>query len=297
MKTVVLSLVASILVAACSSSDPDPAPAPAPRPEGEFIGVSSDGSTSLAILASNTQVVAYACNDAEIGSWFEAPIGESTLKNARGESLVLTGTATGWNAVLNTGSGVTKSFTTVRPQPEEGLFMLVHDGSPIAPTDHRLGAAVLDTLQKTVIKADASSQGEGFRVGWVVGPGAAFRGNLSSKNVARKPNGVPAPIDSAVVRRASVPGGILLNGIKINQSVDEAGGSVAIPTSNPCGDIDFSAASCCAAIKFNDFLIKLSNTATSLGVESDTLDSMLNECSNNLTTLCPNNAAAACGTQ
>jgi hypothetical protein len=43
--------------------------------------------------------------------------------------------------------------------------------------------------------------------------------------------------------------------------------------------------------------VKLSNTFTDLGLESETLDSMLNECANNLTTMCPNNAASACDVQ
>lgn len=286
-------MIGSLLLCACAGSDSESAPPV--RPEGEFIGVSADGRVSLAILATNEQVVAYACNDAEIGSWFEGKIADRSLKSARNETLTLSSSSTGWSAELRTVDGTTRTFSTVRPQSGEGLFMLASDGSPVATTGvDRTGQVVLDAQQRAVIKADAASAGQGFRIGWVVGPSGAFRGNLSSKNVNKPPTGVPVPISAPVVQRATVPGGIVLGGLKEKKTVDEAGSLPAVPTSNPCADIDFSPTSCCNAIRFNSMLISLSNTFTELGVESDTLDQMLNECSNNLTTLCPNNAASAC---
>lgn len=266
------------------------------KPSGEFVGVSADGKVSLAVLSSSDNVVAYVCNDADIGAWFHSDRGETKLRSARGDLLTLTPNAKAFSAVLQTNAGASIEFKTELAKEGEGLFMLASEGSaPSSSVAKHAPDIIKDALQRLVIKADASSASEGFRAGWVVGPGEAFRGNLSSSNLNKAPSGVPVVMSAGVVRRATVPGGVVMDGIKKKKTLDQAGTSTAVPSSNPCGDIDFmNPSTCCTAIKFNQLLIAISNEFAEHDIESETLDSMLNECANNMTAFCPNNAAASC---
>jgi hypothetical protein len=297
---ILLSLFSIVALAACGDSDDGSSAART----AQFVGQTEDGS-AVAFARLGAALIAYVCNDADVGEWFEGTSGPDLreLSAASGARIVLESTNAFSEGVFIDAGGNEHRFHTARAEGDEGLYLLF-GGDAIDLTTRRLSEIFLEEVINNALVdlVRAHSEGlesPGFRAGWIVFGGDLVAGNITLPRSGLSPLGNQLPLRQDALAGTSLSvqrfAGVLGSRSPLDDVKKPAPADVP-QSASPCGDnFDLSTAGCCSAIKFNSILVFVSNSLADSGLESETVDSLLNECAETIVDFCAS-AVGSCTT-
>jgi hypothetical protein len=270
----------------------------------QFVGETEDGTTSVALVRIDGRVNAYACNDADVGEWFEADDSQDLdeLPSSGPARLTLDAPAVLTRGAFIDAAGHEHPFRTRLIRGDEGLYLLFGDDlidlSATPSSDVTLEQILHTALVERLALHRGVSDGTSFRAGWIVGRDGRIVGNITLPRSGLAPVGNLLPLDQAVLTGTTLSVRRLEGRLTFGTPLEPLGKPSApdVPQSaTSCGDnFELSTAGCCNAIRFNQVLALISNGLTDLGLESEAIDTLLTECAETLTDFCVSVNANAC---
>ncbi len=294
MKRIASILAATVLlgcVAGCGGSSGG-----GQNATGQFVGETDDGTASVALVRIGGKVVGYVCNDDDVGEWFEVVDSPAldTLTSAGGATITLRSPGRFARGAFITTDGGEHAFRLRSAKGSEGLYLLFGDDVVDLSARPLADVTVEEIINNALVELIALHRGvsdrASFRAGWIIGPGGRIVGNITLPRSGLAPVGNLLPLNQTVLTGTTLSVRRLEGALTVDTPLERPAKTSAgnVPQSaSACGDgFDLSQAGCCDAIRFNQLLVVVGNGLADAGLESETIDSLMNECAETIVDFC-----------